>query len=101
MLVIQVDDVDPEPLQAGFAGFDDILGAAVDTVRLARPLGLAELGGDHHAVPAAFQRLAEHLLVVAPAVHVGGVEVVHADVNRVPYQVLGYRVVGCAVYPGQ
>ena len=29
VLIIQVDDIDAEPLQAGAAGFDDVLGAPV------------------------------------------------------------------------
>ena len=101
VLVIQVDDVDAEALQAGLAGFDDILGAAVDAVGLAGALGLAELRRHHHAVAAAFQGATEHLLVMAPAVHVGGVEMVHAGVDGVADQVFRHRVVGGAVDAGQ
>ena len=100
MLVVQINHVDSEPLQAGLAGFQHIFGAPVDAVGLARPLRLAELRRDDHAVPVSFQRLAEHLLVMAPSVHVRGIEVVPPDVDRVPDQVLRHRVVGRAVNAG-
>src|SRR5690242_18985878 len=59
VLVIEIDDVDPEPLQAGLAGLGHIAGAAVDAVGAARPAGLAEFGRDHDAVAPALQRAAE------------------------------------------
>src|SRR6266699_2233492 len=55
----------------------------VDALLAARVFRLPELGRDDRLVAPAFQRAAEELLVVAPAVHVGRVEEVDAFVERV------------------
>ncbi len=82
VLVIEIDDLDPEPLQARLAGLGDIGGAAVDPVGAARPAGLAEFAGEHDAVAPALERPAEQLLVLTPAIHVRAVEVVDAELDR-------------------
>jgi len=97
VLVVEVDHVLAEPLQARLAGGDDILGFAVDAVRAARVLRLAELGGEHDPVAPALDGATDHLLVMAPAIHVRGIEVVDALVDRVPDQCLGGRVVGLPI----
>ena len=75
MLVVEVDRVDPEPLQAGLAGAADVGGASVHEVAAAvRAPHLAELGGEDDAVAAAGERPPKELLVVPPSVHVGGVQ---------------------------
>src|SRR5438477_282074 len=73
VLVVEVDRVDPQPLQAGFAGLLHIFGAAVDTVGAAGLAGLAEFGGDDDVVMQPLQGAAEQLLIVAPAIHVRAV----------------------------
>ena len=60
----------------------DPLGAVVDPARRRLSRRIAELGGQLHLVAAAGDRLADELLVVAGAVHVGGVEERHAEVER-------------------
>ena len=79
VLIEQVDDVDPEPLERGLDGLLDVLRPAVQ----ARPapaggrLGLEvepELGGDHDLVAERGQGLAHELLVRERAVDLGGVE---------------------------
>jgi hypothetical protein len=70
MLVVKVDDVHAEPLQARFAGLHDICGAAIDAVGLALAPHLAEFRGEHDAITDAFDGAADHVLIVTPAVHV-------------------------------
>ena len=97
MLVVEVDDVDAEPFQARLARLGNILRPAVDAVDRTITLDLAELGRQHHAVATAPDRVPDHLLVMAPAVHVGAVEVVDATVDRLSDQRLGLGIVGGAV----
>src|SRR6266849_4432826 len=66
VLIIEIDDIDPEPLQARLAGLGDIGGAAVDAVGPARAAGLTEFGGDHDAVAPALKCAAEQFLVLPP-----------------------------------
>src|SRR5438045_4766391 len=73
VLVIEIDDIDPEPLEARIACLRDIGGAAVDAVGAARLAGLAEFGRDHDAVAPALQCPAEQFLVLAPPIHVRAV----------------------------
>ena len=83
VLVIQVDHFEAEPLQARVAGLPDIFGAAVDAVRAAGVLRLAELGRDHETVaPLAPEGAAEQFLVLAPAIHVGTVEMIDPEIER-------------------
>jgi hypothetical protein len=83
VLVVEVDRVDPEPLQARVARRADVLRPAVDSPggRVA-PAHDPELRGHHHARSTAPQRLAHQLLVRVRAVDVGGVEHRHAEVER-------------------
>ena len=97
MLVIDVDHVDAEALQARLAGAQHVGRAAIDVLLAVGALRLAELGGHHHAIAAPTQRLAEQLLVVPPAVHVGRVEKVDALVERVVDHADRLLVVGIAV----
>src|SRR5205085_9645119 len=59
VLVIEVDRVDAEPLQAGFAGLLHIVGAAVDAIGAAGLAGLAEFGGEADVVGPALEHAAE------------------------------------------
>src|SRR5688572_2455384 len=75
MLIVEVDDLDAQALEARLAGLHHVLGPPVDALLAVGPLHLAELGGDDRlAAPAVLERLAEQRLVVTPAVHVGRVE---------------------------
>ena len=82
VLVIEVDDINAEALEARLAGLRDIFGAAVDAVGAARLAGLAEFGHDHDAVSPGLQRAAEQFLVLTPAIHVRAVEMVDAELDR-------------------
>jgi hypothetical protein len=83
MLVVEVDRVDTEALEAGLAGAPDVRRASVDEVPGAvRAPDLPELGREHDTLPPAGQRVAKELLVVPPPVHVGGIQEVEAQVER-------------------
>ena len=98
VLVVEVDVVDAEPLQRGVARGADVLGAAVDADpgAVGEPL-VAELGGQLDLVAAAGDRPADELLVGERAVHVGGVEEGHAEVERSVDGGEAGRLVGAAV----
>ena len=100
VLIVEVDHVHPQPLEARVAGLGHVLGPSVDEV--AAPggiLDLAELGGDEHLVAPAPDGLADQLLVLSPAVHVRGVEVIDAPIERVMDDGGRLGVVGLAVHP--
>jgi hypothetical protein len=99
MLVVEVDGLDAQPLQAGFAGLQHVVGPPVDAICRARlrRLGLAELGGEHDAVAPSLDGAADQRLVVAPAIHVGAVEMGDAKIDGPADQVLRCRIVGRAV----
>src|SRR5262249_52888801 len=92
MLIIEVDRLDPEPLQACLAGLPHVLGTAVHPVRLPLTAHLAELAGQEHALAEALDRAPDQLLVVAPAVHIRAVEMVDADFYRMTDQCLRLAV---------
>ncbi len=83
VLVVEVDGLHPQPLQAGLAGGDHIIGAAVDAEAAARRADIAELGGEHRLGPVAvLQGPAQQFFVGPRAVHVGRVQEVGAGVQR-------------------
>jgi len=73
VLVVKIDHVDAEPLEALLAGADDIVRPALGDLALA-PAEIAEFGRQHHPAAPTLDGLADQLLVMAEAVHVGGVE---------------------------
>jgi hypothetical protein len=78
----QVDVVRAKPAQRVLDALDDVLAREPAVVRALRHREEA-LGGDHHiAARDVSQRVAERLLARAVRVHVGGVEQVHAEVER-------------------
>jgi hypothetical protein len=84
MLVVQVDVVHTQPLQAGVAGGAHVLWSAVDAEESAVGRAhAAELGCEHHLVAARRQQRRQQALVGPHAVHVCGVEEIDADVQRV------------------
>src|SRR5207244_10961115 len=72
-----------EAPQARVARLWHVLGAAVHAHAAVGVPHVAELGGEHHLVSPAQDRPAHEVLVVAPAVHVGGVEEVDTEVEGV------------------
>jgi hypothetical protein len=98
VLVVEVDVLDAEALQAGVAGRADVLGAAVDADPgpVGEPL-VAELGGQLHLVSAAGDGLADELLVGERPVHVGGVEEGDSEIEGAVDGVDALLLVGRAV----
>ena len=98
VLVVEVDVVDPEPLERGVAGRADVVGGSVDADHAAvRESLVAELGGELDLVAPAGDRLADEQLVREGAVHVGGVEEGHAQVEGAVDGVDAALLVGGAV----
>jgi hypothetical protein len=83
MLVVEVDRLDAEPLEAALARRAHVLGLAVDAADGAiLAADDAELGGEHYLVTPAADRAPHQLLVRVRPVHVGRVEEVDAQVER-------------------
>jgi uncharacterized protein len=83
MLVVQVEVVDPEPLQRRITGPPHILRFPVDAHPAAiGPVQVAELGGQDHLVPVSGDRPPDQLLVGEGSVHVGGVQQGDAEAER-------------------
>src|SRR3712207_2751554 len=98
VLVVEVENVDAEPLQRGVTGAAHVVGPAVDAEERAVLASLvAELGGEHHLVAPAGDGLPDEPLVGERAVHVRGVEEGDAEVQRPLDGALGLRLVTGAV----
>jgi hypothetical protein len=84
VLVVEVDRVDAEPLERAFDGGAHVLGAAVDAALewIVRVADEAEFRRDDELLALALDRLSDELLVGVRAVHVGGVEEVHPELER-------------------
>jgi hypothetical protein len=96
VLVVEVDVIDAEPLQARVARLAHVLGLAVDPALAVDDLD-RELGREHDLIALAFDRLAdEHFVRIRP-VHVGGVEQRHAELERAVDHVRRLVVVARAV----
>jgi len=75
MLVVQVDVIHAEPLERRVARLAHVVGSAVHALPAAVGAAhVAELGGEHHAIAFALDRLADQQLVGVRAVHVGRIE---------------------------
>src|SRR5262249_8300870 len=98
---IDVDVVGLQPLEARLAGLRDIFGAAVDTVLAARVLGLAKFRSEHDLIAASFERTAEQLLVLTPAIHVGTVGEIGAKIDRLLDEALAGGIVARPVNPAE
>ena len=99
VLVVEVDVVEPEPLQAGVAGLADVRRTAVDAAEalVARVPDVAELGGQHDLLAPVGDGPADQHLVGERPVHVGGVEQRDAEVERAVDGGDGLALVGGAV----
>ncbi len=76
MLVVEIDGVDAETLQAGLAGLANVFRFAVEAP-LVRIFGIAhdaEFGGDHELIASAFDGASDQFFIDEGAVDVGGVE---------------------------
>jgi hypothetical protein len=62
---------------------------------------LSEFGGKNHLIPTAGNGLSDHLLVLAPAVHVGRIEKSHALVERIADERDGLLVVALTIDAGE
>ncbi len=79
VLIIEVDDIGAETLQAGLAGADHIIRPAVDH-RAFRQAQIAEFRGQGDLVALAGDRLADKILVLAVAIIVA----MASDSTRTP-----------------
>ena len=102
VLVVEVDVIDAEPLQAAVATAAHVLGRAPDRPlrRVGQVAHDAELGGDEHAIAMRRQRLPDQLLVGVRPVHVGRVEERDAEVDGPVDRRDRLRVVARAVEVG-
>ena len=82
MLIVEVDDVDAEALEARLTGLLHIFRPPIDGISLAIAAHLAEFARQHDLVAPPLDCSPHEFLIVPPAIHVGGIEVVDADVDR-------------------
>ena len=82
VLVVEVDVIEAEPSQRGFARLPYVLGVATHLARAVVVADVAELRREHDLVPPVADRFAHELLVRTAAVHVGRVEEVDAELER-------------------
>ncbi len=82
VLVVEVDVVDAEPLQRAVERPAHVLGAAVEPAVAVLVDDDSELGRELDLVAAIGDRLADELLVLAHAVHLGRVEEGDAELER-------------------
>src|SRR5262245_59657555 len=97
MLVIAIDHVDAQALQAVRARLSDILRPAIDTFSLAVAAHLTKFSDKHDLISSALNGASNHFLVMSPAIHVGGIEVVNATVDGLANEILRFSVVGGAI----
>src|SRR5208337_4395473 len=83
VLIIEVNGLNVQAPQAGFTGPAHVLGPAVDSQEATLwPPHVAELGGENNIIPPTLDSLPDQFLVVTRAVHVGGIQEIHTQVNR-------------------
>ncbi len=89
MLVIKIDRIDAETLEARVARGADIFGTAVDFTasRIGRRPHDSELGRDYEFIAPAADYLADQFLVAMRPVRVRGVEEGDAQLERALYSV--------------
>ena len=84
MLVVEIDGLDAEPLQAAFASRPYVFGLAADTTvhRIREITDDAEFGRDLELMPMMLDSLADQDLVRVRAIHIGGVKKRDAQFER-------------------
>jgi hypothetical protein len=85
MDLIQVDVIGAQATQAGLGLADQVLARGARMVDVDVAHGQARLGGDQDPIAYVADRLADQGLALAAAVHVGGVDQVHAVIQRQPH----------------
>src|SRR6266705_2735978 len=84
VLVVEIDVVGPQPLQAAFAGLLHIVGLAADAAKV-RIVGVTndpELRGQNYIIAFAFKGASDEFFVLVGAVYVSGIEKVYAEFER-------------------
>ena len=83
VLVVKINPLDAQPLQAFVAGLANVFRPAVDGDEAARAVAdVSELGGEKDFFPPPANRPAHQLFVPPLAVNVGGIEEIHAELQR-------------------
>jgi hypothetical protein len=98
VLVVEIDVVDPEPLKRGVATQPDVFRSSVHPDPTAvRAALVPELRRQDDLVAMAFDRATDEHLVGERAVHVGGVQEVHPDLESPVDRRDRFRIVGGAI----
>src|SRR5215510_15505413 len=97
VLIVEIDDIDAEPLEALIARDRHIVRAPVGQAALAAGAHVAELGGDDRAIAPVVDRTGDQLLVLAVAVNVGRVEEVDTKLDGRMDRANALLVVGGAI----
>ena len=77
MLIVEIDGIDPEPLERSLGDLLDVLRPAIEPTHRGLPSGSqveAELGGDDHLPAERSERFAHEFFVDERSVDFGGVE---------------------------
>jgi len=84
VLVVQIDRVDAEALEAGVAGGANVSGRAVDAAKgcVGFVADDAEFCGEEDFISDTANGLADENFIVTVAVYVGGIEKGHAEIER-------------------
>jgi hypothetical protein len=98
MLIVEIHMINAEALQAGLARGCHILRPAVDVCCPVWVADVAELRREDDLIAPVGDRPADQLLVVAVAVHVGGVQKVDADTDGPVKRRNGFGFVRIAVH---
>src|SRR5262245_42937434 len=101
VLVVEIDDIDAEPLEALIARDRHIVWPPVGQSALAAGAHVAELGGDDRAIAPVMDRTGDQLLVLAVAVDVGRVAEVDAELDARMHRAHALLVVGSAIVTGK
>ena len=98
MLVVEVDAIHAEALEAAVTGLLHVIGPSVDAGELAvGPADVSKFGRQHDLVAPPAEGTAHELFVSSDAVHIRRVEEVHAERERAVDGGDGLGIVGRAV----
>ena len=96
--IVEINSLDTEPFERGFAGAAHIICAVVDGACVfAGFANDAELGGNLHIRVAVGKETADQLLIVVRAIGVGGIEEVDAQIDGTTQDRQRFRVVAWTV----
>ena len=100
VLVVEIDDLDAQALEARLACAQDVFGPAIGDLA-APPAKVAELGRQNHLGATLLDRLADEFFIMAEAVHVGGVEQRNAAIQGLMDQSYAVLIAARAVDAGE